>query len=350
MPMPEEARRLAETVRKREYRAAKHSELVRLEAQARRLGAYLALLKREIGVRQLARAKDDNLSLRTQVNQYNYLMQIFSQWVRINEHPQKDFSHRPPWMESTLLAHPITRQQGIQWLSERVYYQARRAVPLATDIACTIPLWQPYSGQIEMVASFNTHLSDGIDDEGVNITGFQTRYRHTLPTDFRSAAALYWERVVQTNSTVTTKLIERVDDRFVYCHYINHRIDTHLLSVAGIFHEDNRVVVTHCYVTNDELLPLEDGVVRHHGFSWTMYEAVSSGITRVHSSSMHYTPITTGGRVIPLERIGQLFGQSPSGVHHRDAYIERIRSAAEASFIDAFNAFAREKSTRENER
>ncbi|CAK4086253.1 unnamed protein product, partial [Aphanomyces euteiches] len=88
LPTPEEASRLSETLRKRKYRAAKHNELVELERQARRLRAYLSQLKNEIGAQHLARAKDENLSLRTQVSQYYYLMQIFSLWVHVNENPQ----------------------------------------------------------------------------------------------------------------------------------------------------------------------------------------------------------------------------------------------------------------------
>ncbi|KAG9398598.1 hypothetical protein AC1031_014380 [Aphanomyces cochlioides] len=340
MPTPEEARRIAETQRKRKYRTAQHSELVQLEAQVRRLRAYMSQLKREIGGRQLARLKDENVSLRTQVSQYYYLMQIFSQWVHMNEHPQKDLSHRPTWFESTLLAHPITRRQGIQWLSERVYHQARHTFPLSRDVMgkeYLLPLKHPYQGQVEVTFSFIAHLSDEIDDEGVTIDALETRCRHTIPTDFRSAAATHWDQVVHTNSTVTMKLIERVDDRFAYCHHINHRIGTNILSIAALFQEDNRVVVTYCYVANDELFPLEDDVMRPHGFSWTIYEAMSSGMTLVHNFALQYTPIMVNGRVIPLERIGQLFSQSPTGVRHRDAYIERIRSVAEASFIDSHN-------------
>ncbi|CAK4935746.1 unnamed protein product [Aphanomyces euteiches] len=347
MPTHEEARRIAETLRKRQYRTAQHSELVQLEAQARRLRAYLSQLKREIEGRQLARSKDENVSLWTQVRQYHYLIQIFSQWVRVNEHPQKDLSHRPTWFESTLLAHPITRRQGIQWLSERVYHQARHTFPPSRDVMgkeYLLPLRHPFQGQVEATLSFIAHLSDEIDDEGVTIDALETRCRHTLPTDFRSAAATHWDEVVHANSTVTMKLIERVDDRFAYCHHINHRIGTNILSIAALFQEDNRIVVTHCYVANDELFPLEDGVLRPHGFSWTIYEAMSSGLTLLHNFALQYTPITAKGRVIPLERIGRLFGLSPAGIHHREAYIQRIWSAAEASFIESHKMVARDKS------
>ncbi|CAK4446732.1 unnamed protein product [Aphanomyces euteiches] len=332
LPTPEEASRLSETLRKRKYRAAKHNELVELERQARRLRAYLSQLKNEIGAQHLARAKDENLSLRTQVSQYYYLMQIFSLWVHVNENPQMDLSHQSTWSESTLLAHPITRRQGIQWLSKRIYHQACCALPPSQDsldIACIMPLKQPY--------------------RGVTIAALETRYRHSLPTDFRSAAGGHWEKIVSTNSTVKMELIESVDDRFVYCHHLNNRVGTQLLSINGIFHEDNRAVVTHCYVANDELFPIEDGILRPHGFSWTIYEAVSSGLKLVHNFALQYTPIMANGRVLPLERIGWLFRQSPSGVIHRNAYIEQIRSAAEAGFVDSLKAVAYEMSTRDNE-
>ncbi|CAK4216260.1 unnamed protein product [Aphanomyces euteiches] len=231
MPTQKEARRLAEIIRKRKYRASKRSELIELESQARRLTAYLSEQKRAIRARQLARAKEETLSLQTQVSQYHCLTQIFSQCVHVNEHPQKDLSNRSTWFESTLLAHPISRRQGIQWLSERVYHQARRMMPLsedAMDTAYVLPLVQPYQGQTEMVFSFNAHLADELDEDGVTIAALETRFRHTLPTDFRSAASVDWGKVVGTNSTFTSQLLERVDDRFAYS-------TTQTIALAPIF-------------------------------------------------------------------------------------------------------------------
>ncbi|CAK4268608.1 unnamed protein product [Aphanomyces euteiches] len=123
------------------------------------------------------------------------------------------------------------------------------------------------------------------------------------------------------------ELVDSVDDRFAYCRHVKNRVGTQLLSISGIFHEDNRAIVTHCYVANDELFLLEDGILRPPGASdltssfanRTTYEAMSSGITLLHNFALQYTPIMANGRVIPLERIGRLFGQSPSGVHHRGA-------------------------------
>ncbi|CAK4614809.1 unnamed protein product [Aphanomyces euteiches] len=201
-----------------------------------------------------------------------------------------------------------------------------------------MPLWQPYRGQIQMVFSFNAHLSDEIDEEGVTIAALETRYRHTIPTDFRSAAATYWETATHTNSTIKMELVDSVDDRFAYCRHVKNRVGTQLLSISGIFHEDNRAIVTHCYVANDELFPFEDGILRPHGFAWyvnsfpfwrlqcinrTIFEAMSSGMTLVHNFALQHTPVTADGRVIPLERIGRLFSQSPTGARYRDAYIDR---------------------------
>ncbi|KAH9112357.1 hypothetical protein AeMF1_013299 [Aphanomyces euteiches] len=348
VPTTKEAKRLAETTRKRKYRAAKHAELVELEAQVRRLRVYLSQCQSKVGVERLLRAKVENASLWTHVCQYHCLMHIISQWVYTNEHPQRDITHRPTWFESTLLAHPITRRQGIQWLSERVYHQARHTFPPSRDVMgkeYLLPLKHPFQGQVEMVFSFNAHQSDEIDD-GVTIAALETRHRHTIPTDFRIAAALHWDKLIHVNNTIAKELIERVDDRFVYYHHRNRRIGTDILSIAECFPEDNRVVMTNCYVAKDELFPLGDGVLRPHGFSWIIYEAVSSGVTRVHNFALQYTPITAVGRVIPLERIGRLFGLSPAGVHHRDAYIEQIRTAAEGAFVDSdsHKAIARELS------
>ncbi|CAK5162151.1 unnamed protein product [Aphanomyces euteiches] len=79
-----------------------------------------------------------------------------------------------------------------------------------------------------MVFSFNAHLADELDEDGVTIAALETRFRHTLPTDFRSAASVDWGKVVGTNSTFTSQLLERVDDRFAYS-------TTQTIALAPIF-------------------------------------------------------------------------------------------------------------------
>ncbi|CAK4653795.1 unnamed protein product, partial [Aphanomyces euteiches] len=65
----------------------------------------------------------------------------------------------------------------------------------------------------------------------------------------------------------------------------------------------------------------------------TVYEAITPDLTLVHNLAVQYTPITAKGKLIPLEKIGQLFGRSAEGVQYRETYIEQIRNAAEASFV-----------------
>ncbi|KAG9398602.1 hypothetical protein AC1031_014386 [Aphanomyces cochlioides] len=83
MSTSDDAPRLKEAIRKRKYRAGKRRELIDLETQARRLEAHLAKLQTQ------HRAGKDNAALRTHVSQYQLLMQVFAQWVYVNEHPQK---------------------------------------------------------------------------------------------------------------------------------------------------------------------------------------------------------------------------------------------------------------------
>ncbi|KAF0729395.1 hypothetical protein Ae201684_012897 [Aphanomyces euteiches] len=98
---PEEERRLAETVRKRRYRAGKRNELIQLKAEK---------TKRRIG--RLEQLAAENSNLRAKVDEYQYLVIMLPHWVYMNEKPQKDLSPQPAY--TTLLATPITRKQGLQ--------------------------------------------------------------------------------------------------------------------------------------------------------------------------------------------------------------------------------------------
>ncbi|CAK4670841.1 unnamed protein product [Aphanomyces euteiches] len=301
--------RLKETIRKRKYRAGKRRELIDLEAQARRLEAYLAKLQTQHRAGQLAQ----NLSKLSEahVNQYQLLMQAFAQWI---------------------------------------FHQACRTVPRDRSLR----------GQGDKVYTLDVHVSDDIDDEGVTIDALETRYERTEYMDGKRAADEHWERLLSTQPTITKELIEHMDDRFMYFHHINHRIGTHILTIAGMFQDDDRVVITSCSVAKDELFPHGENIMRPHGFAWfvtlspgllqcilrTIFESLAPYVTLVHNLSYHYTPTLSNGRVIPLEKIGQLFGRSSFGSKHREAYIELIRSTAEAAFIDSHNEIDRQMKAR----
>ncbi|CAK4086249.1 unnamed protein product [Aphanomyces euteiches] len=320
---PENAKRLFETDRKRKYRANKLNELIELEAQSRRLGAYLAQLQAKNRARQLARSKGENKTLRFQVNQSQCLMQMLSLWAQINERPQRALSHQTTWIETTLLTHPITRRQGIEWLSERVYHQACRVLPLN----------YPNRGRVDDDIGLDVLRSDDLDEDGVTISALKTHYRFSTCANYKSAAQVHWSDLIGAVSAFTNELIDRVDDRFLYYYHTNHRLGTSTLTIAGLFQDKDKVVVTNCFVAKDELFPLSENGLRPHGFNWTVYEAITPDLTLVHNLAVQYTPITAKGKLIPLEKIGQLFGRSAEGVQYRETYIEQIRNAAEASFV-----------------
>ncbi|KAG9398606.1 hypothetical protein AC1031_014390 [Aphanomyces cochlioides] len=332
----EEKRRLAETMRKRRYRAGKRNELNQLKAEARRLATYLSELKApQSKSGQLENLEAENSSLQAKLNHLQNLVQALSYWANVNEAPQKGLSYQPAI--TTLFAHPITRRQGIQWLSERVYHEACRVLPLT----------HPYRGQIEDAMSLDVFLSEDIDEEGATIAGIETKCQYTVCTNFENAAQCSWENSIGTSpdSPVSRMLIDKVDDRFMYFHHTNSRIGTNALTIAGLFKEANRVVVTNCFVANDELFPLGNGLQRPHGFSWTVYQSVAPDITLIYNHAFQYTPLSANGRPIPLERIGELFGLSPQGVQHRTTFIEQIRSAAEAAYIHSSRIIIRELTT-----
>ncbi|KAG9398624.1 hypothetical protein AC1031_014405 [Aphanomyces cochlioides] len=109
---------------------------------------------------------------------------------------------------------------------------------------------------------------------------------------------------------------------------------------------NDRVVITYCFIAKDELFPLGENILRPHGFAWTVYEAVAPDIKLVHKVSNQCTPITSNGKVIPLDMIGCLFGLPPDGIRYRETYIEQIRSAAEATVVSINKPIIREASAR----
>ncbi|CAK4632939.1 unnamed protein product, partial [Aphanomyces euteiches] len=87
--MSEQAKRLTDAMRKRLYRAKKRNELINLESKERVLRARLVHLKANMREQGFARLVADNLRLRTQINECNDLLYLLSQWVEVNQHPQR---------------------------------------------------------------------------------------------------------------------------------------------------------------------------------------------------------------------------------------------------------------------
>ncbi|KAH9110910.1 hypothetical protein AeMF1_014445 [Aphanomyces euteiches] len=344
VPAKDEAKRLAETLRKRKYRAAKNNECIQLEAQAQRLRTCLASMKANERA-QLSRLVAENSSLRAQVSECHDLLELLSHWAHVNVYPQRDLADQPTWIETTLLAQPITRRQGIQWLSERVYHQACRSLYTCreeTEGACVEPFANPRYDEVDITYSLDVHVVDDLDEDGSTIAALETRYRHSTSIDYYSAASSHWETLLGVNSRISKELIERVGDRFMYYHHKNHFIGTNMLCIAGFFKEGRRVVITNCYVARDELFQHPQNVLRPHGFSWSVFEEIAPGFTRIHNFAIQYTPITANGNVISLDTIGRLFGRPLLGSQNRNAYIEQIRSAAEAAFVGSHKAIAQE--------
>ncbi|CAK5110339.1 unnamed protein product [Aphanomyces euteiches] len=242
VPTTDEAKRLTETMRKREYRAGKRDEFFELLVESRRLTSNLAQLK----------AKPPGLW--DKVNKSQYLSIVLCHWAYINETPQKDLAHQPTY--TTLLTHPITRKQGLQWLSERIYHEACLVLPETTL----------YRGKVEDTISQNTYVSHDIDEDGPTIAAMETIYQHTISTNFEIVARYYWENATGDAAPVPWTLIDKVDNgRFMYLHHTNARVGTNALAIAGLFIEANRAVITNCFVAKDELLPLGEGLQRPHG-------------------------------------------------------------------------------------
>ncbi|KAH9085091.1 hypothetical protein LEN26_020690 [Aphanomyces euteiches] len=185
--------------------------------------------------------------------------------------------------------------------------------------------------------TLDVHLSDDIDDEGTSISALETRLKHTVSGDFESIARKHWNGFFRSNGPISREVrmaIAVLNDANVWR---NSLIVPTLLTVAGFFKQQDRIVITHCFLARDELFSPGDGVLLSHGFSWTVFEATRPDITLVHNLCIYGTPMTQDGRMISLETIGSFFGLSAFGIQHRDAYIELVRASAEKSFTQGHN-------------
>ncbi|KAH9127740.1 hypothetical protein AeMF1_001997 [Aphanomyces euteiches] len=326
-----EAKRRSETLRKRKYRAAKRHEVNQLTLETHCLEQTLAALNAEFASEDKAttNAMEENTTLRKEVNRRQKLVRILSDWFNLHQRPQKALANSSSWTETTLLAHSGARKQGIQWLSERVYHHARLVLPGN----------HPYRGRIDDALFLDFHRCE--TEDGPGIAAVETHYQYTACTDFLHASRLQWDKTLQANAAVSKELIERVGDRFMYYHHINSRTSVHLLTISAFFKEDDRVVITYCFLAKDEVFPLRGNIFRPHGFAWTVYEAMTDDVTLISHSAIQFAT-TADGEITPMELLGSLYGKSAQGVEHREAYIEQVRSSAYSNFVSTYSTVIRD--------
>ncbi|KAF0696321.1 Aste57867_12918 [Aphanomyces stellatus] len=336
-----ENRRL-DRLRKRKYRDERRAkikcleqELLRLQTELAQVQAHPTTRKARISPFALAAQvlQKHNQALQTHVQDQRHLVKLMAAWVA-SQVPTAGIPSAASWLHSTLVADPVTRRHGFEWLSERAYHMGLQQQASAGH---------PIFGGVHDGVRFNMHTSNS--DDGLTIAGMETNLQFTFFAPFQRCAHMLWG-MLKDNWLVGTPVIsshqdaERVDDRLVYFSGANERLGTSMRRILGMFKDSHRVVITYVMIADDERFPLKDGEIRSHGYGWTIFEHVDDDITLMRHSHVQFTPKTTNG-VANLEEIGRMFGRSGVGSQYPEAYIEHIRSSAEATYVQSFETLYR---------
>ncbi|KAF0695919.1 Aste57867_13294 [Aphanomyces stellatus] len=325
MPSASELRRQAR-VRMQKLRAAERNEArdlkVAIEGLEKEVAARRGALVWRACIKEKHRLEDD-------VRRKTYLATLLKVWTLSLEPLVDHFGPGIPWIESTLLAHPTARREGFDWLSQRVYHAALRAYSVE----------DPSSQSHETIHNgIQCDLTTRVNDDGDRcIAVMHTHVQHVFFAPFKEVARLIWiaERLRATvpsaaSGAYVLEELKHLHDRLVYYGATYKRGGVVARRIDSMFVDDHRVVITHTFVADDECLPIASGMLLTPGFGWTIAERITDSITLVRHKIVQFAHLGTDGEA-PLEDVGRVFGLSRDGAQHRDAYIERIRSAGDAN-------------------
>ncbi|KAF0715845.1 Aste57867_3144 [Aphanomyces stellatus] len=322
----DEMRKLLECMRLRKYRADRKNEKQKLLRDVQHLESELSRLqlrprkaKAPITTEALATTMlaQNNKHLRSHVENQARVARLLAAWVASHTVP-KGIPTRASWFESTLVADPLIRRQGLQWLSERVYHIALNSTsvhPFGASMADSI--------RVQMLMQ-----GDGID--GPNVGGSETHIQHTFFAPVQEVANVIWSWD-QCNSAYRSEVAEQVDHQLVY-YRGNSLSGANLRRVNRMFMDGNRVIITLALVAEDECCVMGDDELRIHGFAWTIVEPVTDSISLMRHSRFHGAPKTKHG-VASVEAIAKLYMPSHESENtSHQVLAERLRCTVETMY------------------
>ncbi|KAF0718776.1 Aste57867_1490 [Aphanomyces stellatus] len=318
-----EARRREQIrLRMQRYRASIDCKRRHLEAEIRHLNNELDRLQsaprkaRPTAYAVAAQVLHQHTAtLRENVNRRYKLAHLLYYWVASQE-PCEGLPAGSSWLETTLLAEPVAREQGYHWLSQRLYHSAIAATINTSTNEC-----------------FNTSLYTGDDDKGLSLKGIHIQMQTTVAAPFAAVAKSFWRANCESMAEATE--IEKVDDRLLY--YNRMEEDHKAFDIIAMFEDPTRVVITSLGVPHDERYPIVEGEMRCYGTQWVVVERLTETTTRVQYTWFSPVPLLASGPA-PLVQVGRICGLSSHGIDYREAYIERIRA-----YIDKCHAPIQEK-------
>ncbi|CAK4079302.1 unnamed protein product [Aphanomyces euteiches] len=319
-----ESRRHAARLRMQKHRANVRGEAVQLREEVQFLQTKLDLImalprgrKRGLNAYALATSVllNSHENLKRKVDNHTKLTQLLAWWVAsLDPHHGLSLEPRTPWIESSLLAEPQSRQYGYQWLSEKAYNVAMVTCPR-----------KHFGTSIEDAVRVTARL--GEDDFGVSIEMLEAHSQLTVFVDYKVAALAFWASQLKSNQIMTAEIIAEVNKYLVYFCQHNHASGTRQYYVMALFEDKDRIVVTQTMVAKDECFPMADGECRFQGFGGIIFDRLADNMT-LYRRSMQYVPVNNQGS-LSVEDMGRLFHRQVRGVRYRLALIEQLSSMME---------------------
>ncbi|KAF0692467.1 Aste57867_16458 [Aphanomyces stellatus] len=199
----------------------------------------------------------------------------------------------PTWLESTLLADPVARRQGVQWLTDRMFHSA------AAHHAC--------DEHVDTVAELTV-----LADDDCVVLGKTTRRQATLLANFHDVGQAMWDMVTETTyspaSRVESMAPEGNGDSVTYKCIRDTELGTNMASLCRRYDLPHRVVLVHLFLRHDERFPMMEAEMRLHDFGWMVAEDIASDVTLVRSRMTQFMPETASRGPISLDQTAAMFG------------------------------------------
>ncbi|KAF0700606.1 Aste57867_8873 [Aphanomyces stellatus] len=341
-PQSPKTRRDAARARMRRYREAEKHEKMQLEAAIHFLEEKLkhvqrpSLLPREGHMHPHALATQVLLkhtkSLRTDAEKQRKLAQVLYSWVASQEaSPSAGPRRRASWTESTLLADPIGREHGFQWLSAKVYHTAARAIP-----------HHPFGSRVEDRVHVVAHPTEEEDDAAPSIASIEEQVQCTVFANYACLGKLLWTYMARSDGAISREAVEGGggDDAasLCYCYEFDPHLGVGRRNLLRLFEESNRITVTSLWLHEDERYPLLAGEYHAHGCGWMVFEHIANDVTLVRHSRYQSMPMTSDGSPMPLTAFA---ARVLSGSSSTTTPVEAVCSAVEGYLTPILDSYAK---------
>ncbi|KAF0692472.1 Aste57867_16463 [Aphanomyces stellatus] len=268
----------------------------------------------------------ENHKLRDHVRRHGTLLRALHQWVSVLQPPiaLPDNINHMPWLQTTLLADPVARHVGYEWLTDRVYHSIARtggAVDGGGFLA---------TSSIDDVAQVDVVL----DDAKWDILGLFSRQQRTVLAPFQVAADSLWAdqgRQLHAKCLVSVTQAVELDGCLDYTRTHNRHLGTSFCTLARRYNLHDRVVMVYVFLREDECVPLQGGEIRPHGFGFNVFHHITDHVTLLRSSMHHFTPVTPDGPLL-FDQTAALFGIDAASSDNRNTTIVRIEQEATRHF------------------